>query len=121
MRVARSDARKPIVAIKSGTTSASSRRLARAPGTLAGSEKAYDAAFKQVGVTQAGSVQDLLDYAIDIARQPLPTSDAVAVAANAVMRHHGVGYYRAGEHATGFVNTPNPAKPRPVARGCQRR
>ena len=84
MRVAREVTRqKPIVAIKSGTTSAGTRAVTSHTGTLAGSEKAYDAAFKQVGIVRAGSVQDLFDYAQAFARQPIPSSDAVAVVTNA--------------------------------------
>ena len=84
MKVARRVTRqKPIVAIKSGTTSAGSRAVSSHTGTLAGSEKAYDAAFKQVGIIRAGSVQDLFDYAQAFARQPLPTSEAIAVVTNA--------------------------------------
>jgi acetyltransferase len=74
---------KPVVSIKSGTTSAGSRAASSHTGTLAGSEKAYDAAYKQAGVVRAGSVQDLFDYAQAFARQPLPESDTVAVVTNA--------------------------------------
>ena len=84
MKVAREVTRhKPVVAIKSGTTSAGSRAASSHTGTLAGSEKAYDAAFKQVGIVRAGSVQELFDYAQAYARQPLPQNDAVAVVTNA--------------------------------------
>jgi acetate---CoA ligase (ADP-forming) len=84
MRVARQVTRlKPVVSIKSGTTSAGSRAASSHTGTLAGSEKAYDAAYKQVGIVRAGSVQDLFDYSQAFARQPLPESDAVAVVTNA--------------------------------------
>jgi acetyl coenzyme A synthetase (ADP forming)-like protein len=84
MRVAREVTRhKPIIAIKSGTTSAGSRAVSSHTGTLAGSESAYDAAFKQVGIIRAGSVQDLFDWARAFARQPLLTNDAIAVVTNA--------------------------------------
>jgi len=84
MKVARQVTRlKPVVSIKSGTTSAGSRAASSHTGTLAGSEKAYDAAYKQVGIVRAGSVQDLFDYSQAFARQPLPESDAVAVVTNA--------------------------------------
>ena len=82
-RPARSRGKKPVVSIKSGTTSAGSRAASSHTGTLAGSEKAYDAAFKQVGIVRAGSVQDLFDYTQAFDRQPLPESDAVAVVTNA--------------------------------------
>ncbi len=84
MQVARQvTRRKPVVSIKSGTTSAGSRAASSHTGTLAGSEKAYDAAFRQVGIVRAGSVQELFDYAQAFARQPIPESDAVAVVTNA--------------------------------------
>ena len=84
MQVAREVTRhKPIIAIKSGTTSAGSRAVSSHTGTLAGSERAYDAAFKQVGIIRAGSVQELFDFAQAFARQPLLETDAVAVVTNA--------------------------------------
>ncbi len=73
----------PIIAIKSGTTQAGSRAVSSHTGTLAGSERAYEAAFQQAGVLRAGSVQDLFDMAVAFARQPLPLTDAVAVVTNA--------------------------------------
>ncbi len=84
MRVAREVTRhKPIIAIKSGTTTAGSRAVSSHTGTLAGSERAYDAAFKQVGIIRAGSVQDLFDWAQAFARQPLLETAAIAVVTNA--------------------------------------
>lgn len=74
---------KPIIAIKSGTTSAGSKAVSSHTGTLAGSEAAYDAAFKQSGILRAGSVQDLFDYAQAFARQPLVKGPAIAVITNA--------------------------------------
>ncbi|MCU0503978.1 MAG: CoA-binding protein, partial [Anaerolineae bacterium] len=74
---------KPIIAIKSGTTSAGSKAVSSHTGTLAGSEAAYDAAFKQCGIIRAGSVQDLFDYARAFARQPLLEGDGIAVVTNA--------------------------------------
>ena len=74
---------KPIIAIKSGTTSAGSRAVSSHTGTLAGSERAYEAAFKQAGVIRASSVGNLFDLAVALARQPLPRSDQVAIITNA--------------------------------------
>jgi len=75
--------RKPIIAIKSGSTSAGSRAVSSHTGTLAGSERAYEAAFKQAGVIRAGSVGDLFDLSIAMARQPLPRNERVAIITNA--------------------------------------
>ena len=74
---------KPIIAIKSGTTSAGSKAVSSHTGTLAGSEAAYDAAFKQCGIIRANSVQDLFDFAQAFARQPLLQGDAIAIITNA--------------------------------------
>jgi acetyl coenzyme A synthetase (ADP forming)-like protein len=84
IRVARElTKRKPIVTIKSGSTSAGSRAVSSHTGTLAGSERAYDAAFKQAGVIRAGSVSDMFDVAIALSRQPLPHTNRVAIVTNA--------------------------------------
>ncbi len=74
---------KPIIAIKSGVTSGGSRAVSSHTGALAGSERAYEAAFKQAGVLRANSVDELFDFAIALARQPLPRGDKVAVVTNA--------------------------------------
>lgn len=84
MRVAReASGKKPIIAIKSGTTSGGSRAVSSHTGTLAGSERAYEAAFRQSGVIRARSVQELFDYSIAFARQPLLAVDRIAVVTNA--------------------------------------
>ncbi len=75
--------KKPVIAIKSGTTSGGSRAVSSHTGTLAGSERAYEAAFKQAGVLRANSIGDLFDMAIAFARQPLPPGDRVAIITNA--------------------------------------
>ncbi len=75
--------KKPIVVIKSGTTSAGSRAVSSHTGTLAGSERAYEAAFRQSGVIRAGSVQELFDYGIAFARQPVLPNDRIAILTNA--------------------------------------
>jgi acetyltransferase len=74
---------KPVIAIKSGTTSGGSRAVSSHTGTLAGSERAYEAAFKQAGVLRASSIDDLFDMAIAFARQPLPKADRIAIITNA--------------------------------------
>jgi acetyl coenzyme A synthetase (ADP forming)-like protein len=84
MRIARQvSCSKPIIAIKSGTTQAGSRAVSSHTGTLAGSERAYEAAFRQSGVIRARSVQELFDYSIAFARQPLLPNDRIAIVTNA--------------------------------------
>jgi len=74
---------KPIIVIKSGTTNAGSRAVSSHTGTLAGLESAYEAAFGQSGIIRARSVQELFDYSIAFARQPLLHNDRIAIITNA--------------------------------------
>lgn len=84
IRVARETTRrKPVIAIKSGTTSAGQRAVSSHTGTLAGSERAYDAAFRQAGVLRAGSVQDLFDYAQAFATKRRLAGPNIAIVTNA--------------------------------------
>lgn len=53
----------PILAIKSGRTSAGARAAASHTGALAGSEAVYDAIFQQSGIIRADSIDDLFDLA----------------------------------------------------------
>jgi acetyltransferase len=84
MRIAGQVSReKPIIAVKSGTTNAGLRAVSSHTGTLAGLEAAYEAAFNQCGVIRARSVQELFDYSIAFARQPLLMNDRIAIITNA--------------------------------------
>ncbi|MCL4534501.1 MAG: acetate--CoA ligase family protein [Bacteroidetes bacterium] len=75
--------KKPIVLMKSGTTAAGQRAVSSHTGTLAGSDAAYDAAFKQAGVIRAPSLESLFDFAVAFARQPVPTGRRLAIVTNA--------------------------------------
>lgn len=55
--------KKPIIALKSGTTDAGARAVSSHTGSLAGSQSAFVAAFKQSGVIQADSIQEMIDFA----------------------------------------------------------
>ncbi len=84
MKVAEAVSRnKPIIIVKSGTTAAGAKAAASHTGSLAGSDKAYDAAFGQCGVLRANTVQELFDYAIAFANQPMPKGKRVAIVTNA--------------------------------------
>lgn len=74
---------KPFIVIKSGTTSAGSRAVSSHTGTLAGSDAAYDAAFRQAGIIRANSVSELFAYSTAFAYQALPTGRQVAIITNA--------------------------------------
>ena len=74
---------KPVIALKSGSTGAGARAASSHTGTLAGSARAYDAAFSQCGVIRATSVQDLFDYSVAFAYQPVLPGDRIAIVTNA--------------------------------------
>ncbi|MCL4393589.1 MAG: acetate--CoA ligase family protein, partial [Chloroflexi bacterium] len=73
----------PIIAIKSGTTEAGTRAISSHTGSLAGSERAYEAAFRQSGVVRATSIESLFDYSIAFAYQPIMAGNRVVVVTNA--------------------------------------
>jgi acetyl coenzyme A synthetase (ADP forming)-like protein len=74
---------KPIVAVKSGITQAGSRAVSSHTGSLAGSEQAYQAAFRQAGVLRADAMQDLFDYALAFGYLPPLPDDRIAILTNA--------------------------------------
>lgn len=74
---------KPMVVLKVGATQDGSRAASSHTGAMAGSEHAYEAAFRQTGVLRAESVEDLLDWTHALSTQPLPAGDGMAVLTNA--------------------------------------
>jgi len=83
MRAARQvSKKKPIIIIKSGTTSAGAKAASSHTGALAGSEHAYNAAFKQSGIIRAESMQSLFGYAMAFASQPLPKGPSLGIITN---------------------------------------
>ncbi len=84
MEVAEATSRvKPVIVVKSGTTAAGAKAAASHTGSLAGSDNAYDAALHQSGVLRARTVQELFDYAIAFANQPLPKGRRIGIVTNA--------------------------------------
>ncbi len=75
--------KKPVVAIKSGVTQSGSRAVSSHTGSLAGSEQAYEAAFRQAGVLRAQSMQELFDIALALGYQPLLNGDRIGIITNA--------------------------------------
>ncbi len=74
---------KPIIALKVGRFSAGQRAVASHTGAMAGSENAYNAAFRRAGVIRAETSQEMFDWARALAWCPLPTGRRVAVLTNA--------------------------------------
>ena len=74
---------KPVIAIKAGASDSGARAVSSHTGSLAGSDVAYDAAFRWAGVIRARSVQELFDYAAAFSLQPVPPGPGVAILTNA--------------------------------------
>ncbi|MFX1674914.1 acetate--CoA ligase family protein [Paraburkholderia sp. A2WS-5] len=63
---------KPVVAFKIGRSESGARSAVSHTGALAGSDRMYDALFRQTGVIRAGTFADLLDLpnALSVGRHP---------------------------------------------------
>ena len=61
---------KPIVVLKGGRSDAGARAAALHTGSLAGSDRVVDGAFKQAGILRAYDVSELMDYAHALAFGP---------------------------------------------------
>src|SRR5437867_3699853 len=79
-RVARA---KPIIAVKSGRTPGGSRAASSHTGSLAASDAAVDALFRQSGVIRTDTIEELFDTAMLLASQPVPLGPNVAILTNA--------------------------------------
>ncbi|MBI5797157.1 MAG: acetate--CoA ligase family protein [Planctomycetes bacterium] len=75
--------KKPMIVVKSGGTTAGAKAASSHTGTLAGSENAFDAAFKQSGILRAKTIEELFDYARIFSFQQLPRGPHIALITNA--------------------------------------
>ncbi len=75
--------KKPIVAVKSGRTLSGSRAAASHTGSLAGTDIAVNALFRQAGVIRVDTTEELFDTAMLLATQPVPSGRKVAILTNA--------------------------------------
>jgi acetate---CoA ligase (ADP-forming) len=75
--------RKPVVAVKSGRSTAGARAATSHTGALAGADVAADALFSQCGVIRVDTVEELFDLAMAFGQQPIPKGNRVAIVTNA--------------------------------------
>ncbi|KMY67948.1 acyl-CoA synthetase [Desulfocarbo indianensis] len=76
-------AKKPMLAIKSGTSPEGARAASSHTGSLAGSDAAYDAIFLQSGIQRVEGITELFHYAQAFSQQPPPRGNRVAIVTNA--------------------------------------
>jgi acetyltransferase len=77
------EARKPILAVKSGVSAEGARAASSHTGSLAGSDAAYDAIFLQSGILRVEGITELFHYAQAFSTQPLPKGHRVGIITNA--------------------------------------
>ena len=74
--------KKPILVLKSGRSPEGAKAAMSHTGALMGSDELYDALLKQAGVMRVDTMDELFDYAVAFAKQPLPTK-GLAIVSNA--------------------------------------
>lgn len=83
-RIARRISRhKPIVAVKSGRTSAGVRAASSHTAAISSGDVAVSALFEQTGVIRTDTLEELFDVATLLSTQSLPTGRRVAIVTNA--------------------------------------
>ncbi len=81
--MSRASLKKPIVILKAGRSERGAKAASSHTGALAGSDAAFDAAFKQTGVYRARTMSELFDASEALASQPPLTGNGVAIVTNA--------------------------------------
>lgn len=83
LKIAKKVARiKPIVALKGGVTSEGNIAASSHTGALSTDARLYEAVFKQSGIIQAESIEDLFDAAKALANQPPCKENSIAIITN---------------------------------------
>ena len=74
--------KKPIVVIKVGTTEEGGKAAASHTGALSGSDKIYDAAFRQAGVIRANDAVEMFDFIKGLLSAQLPKGNRIGIVSN---------------------------------------
>ncbi|MHB8844853.1 MAG: acetate--CoA ligase alpha subunit [Nitrospirota bacterium] len=75
--------KKPVILLKSGGTEAGARAASSHTGALAGSDTAFNAAFRQTGVIRASGVEELFETAMTFSGGKLPKGNRLVIVTNA--------------------------------------
>ena len=78
----RVSAKKPIVAVKSGTTTAGARAASSHTGALATSDVASGILFKNAGIIRVNTVEELFNMATMLSTQPYPKGRRLVIVTN---------------------------------------
>ena len=74
---------KPVICMKVGRSAAGARAAKSHTGSIASADVVVDAAFRQVGVVRAYTLDELFDLTLTFSSAPLPAGPRVAVITNA--------------------------------------
>jgi acetyl-CoA synthetase (ADP-forming) len=74
--------KKPVIVIKAGRSARGAKAAASHTGSLAGSDKLYQAAFKQAGIIRAYTTEEMFDWARAFASQPIPRGENTVIITN---------------------------------------
>jgi acetyltransferase len=72
----------PVVILKAGVSQSGAQAASSHTGALAGSDRAYDLAFRQSGVIRAKTMEELFDLGVAFTTQPLPKGKKIAIVTN---------------------------------------
>lgn len=93
---------KPVVVLKLGRSEAGRRAAVAHTAALAGSERVYSGAFRQLGMVEVSSIQELLDCAVVFASGRIPSGTRVGI----VTHSGGAGILMADECEQRGLNVP---------------
>jgi len=74
--------KKPILALKGGITQESAYRARSHTASMAGSDEVFDAAFKKAGIIRVRDVEELMNAALALSKQPPMFGDNIAIVSN---------------------------------------
>lgn len=74
--------RKPILALKGGVTQESAKRAKSHTASIVGSDEIFDAAFRKAGIVRVRDIEELMDAAVALSKQPVLNGDRVAIVSN---------------------------------------
>jgi acetate---CoA ligase (ADP-forming) len=97
---------KPVVVCKIGRSAVGQQVMRTHTGALAGSERAYDAAFDALGVTVTSTPTELFDVAELMARTPVPAGDRVGI----VTHSGGTAVLLADRASSAGLSLPQPSE-----------
>jgi acetyl coenzyme A synthetase (ADP forming)-like protein len=99
-------AKKPVVAVKSGSTQAGSRAAASHTGAMATSDVVSDVLFRRAGIIRVNLMEEMFDVAALLSNQPLPRGRRLVIVTNG----GGPGIIAADSAARNGLLLPQPSE-----------